>query len=110
MSMGPLPPIISSAAGAPFSQTAGADNERAKKDAAAQSRQSAGEIKAEAAAGVGEMAEDQQTSDRDADGRRLWEAPVDPQHAASGDDPATVAERRPKDPSGQSGGQLDLTG
>jgi hypothetical protein len=59
------------------------------------------------AAGIGQTdGEDHQTADRDADGRRAWEIP--PQKNAEGDpadEPPQV-----KDPSGQSGGTIDLSG
>jgi hypothetical protein len=109
MSVGSLGGIISSAAGAPLSQTAGSETERAK-DSLSQSRQVDANQKAELAAGIGHTEQDQETSERDADGRRLWEAQ---EKAKKGDEIETVAEasaRQSKDATGQSGTKLDLTG
>jgi len=114
MSLGPLGGIASSAAGSPLAQTKGSDVERAEQDAANSARRTHADQKAENAAGIGEAdGEDHETAERDADGRRLWEAPPEAQaddadhadepHAA--DDPA-----RSQDASGQCGNLLDLTG
>ena len=73
MSMGPLGGIVGSAAGTSLSQTAGAETERSQRDSAAQQRQTDGNERTERAAGVGQTEEDQESSERDADGRRLWE-------------------------------------
>ena len=73
MSMVPMGGIVGSAAGAPLSQTAGSETEAAKKDATAQSRKAEADNKAEQASGIGQTEQDEGTSDRDADGRRLWE-------------------------------------
>ncbi|MEQ8787559.1 MAG: hypothetical protein RIC55_14745 [Pirellulaceae bacterium] len=111
MSMGPLG-IIGSAAGTPLAQIKGSDVDRAAQDTAAQARQTKADLKAEQAAGIGQTEEDQQTSDRDADGRRVWELGEEPspeQEAAAeqADDEQTP---RSKDPSGDRGRQLDLSG
>ena len=104
MSMGPLMGgILGSASGAPLSQTAGSEAERTQKDGVAQQRQVDTDQHAEDAAGVGQTEEDQETSDRDADGRRLWEMP--PGTEQQDDKP-----RQAKDTSGDRGNQLDLTG
>ncbi len=111
MSVGPLGGIAGSVAGSPLAQSKGSDVERAQQDAANQTRRNQANQKAENAAGIGEAdGEDHETADRDADGRRLWEAPPD---AASDD--ATAQEGRsekapPKDASGQRGNLLDLSG
>jgi hypothetical protein len=109
MSVGSLGGIISSAAGSPLSQTAGSETERAK-DSLAQSRQVDAMQKAESAAGIGQTEQDQESSERDADGRRLWEAQEkakkDVTEGSSGDSVL----RQSKDASGQSGTKLDLTG
>jgi hypothetical protein len=109
MSMGPLGGVASSAAGAPLSQTTGSETERLQKGSLAQSRQVEAEQKAELAAGIGQTAEDQQTSERDADGRRLWEGSA---KAGQGKNTAEAdtAARQSKDATGQSGTKLDLTG
>ena len=111
MSVGPLGGIAGSVAGSPLAQSKGSDVERAQQDAANQARRTAADKKAENAAGIGEAdGEDHETADRDADGRRLWEAQPE---AASDDAPAQEgrSERAPaKDASGQRGNLLDLSG
>ncbi len=106
----PLGGIVGSAAGAPLSQTAGSETERASKDAQSQTRQADANELAEQAAGIGQTHEDQQSSERDADGRRLWEAPAKRGKRATTEEPADSPPRQSKDATGQSGNQLDLTG
>ncbi len=101
--------IVGGAAGSSLSQRAGSEVERTQQETAAKERQISSDKKAERAAGIGETEQDQGASDRDADGRRLWETPDDGNPASEQDD-ATQSTRHSKDPSGQSGGQLDLTG
>ena len=93
-------------AGTPLAQAKGSDVERARGEVGAQRRQVYHERKAEAAAGVGEPdGEDHETADRDADGRRPWEArPASERNDVSSDPP------RSKDPLRQSGNLLDLNG
>jgi hypothetical protein len=114
MTMVPLGGLMSSAAGAPLSQSAGSETERAQKEALAHNRQVDATDKAERAAGIGQTEEDQESSERDADGRRLWEAPDKASKANKPqDETATGAAgpaRQSKDATGQSGTQLDLTG
>jgi hypothetical protein len=108
MSVGPLGGIVASAAGSSLAQAKGADVERTGQDTINQQRQVQGETRAEAAAGVGQAdGEDHQASERDADGRRLWEAPVRKKMP-----PGEPAQHAPqaKDVTGQSGNQLDLSG
>jgi hypothetical protein len=110
MTMAPLGGIVSGAAGAPLSQTAGSEAERAQKDSLAQHRQIDASQKAELAAGIGQTEQDQESSERDADGRRPWEAPT---KSSKQEQPADVPEpqnRQSKDATGQSGTKLDLTG
>jgi len=110
MSVGPLGGLAASAAGSPLSQTKGSEVERATQDAGAQQRRTESQRKAESASGVGETdGEDHEPSDRDADGRRLWEAPPGA-HSDAEDEEAVGGKPRPKDPSGNSGGLLDLSG
>ncbi len=110
MSMGPLG-IVGSAAGSQLSQAKGTDSDRVAKEVSDQSRKTDGASKAQAADGVGQTDEQEQTSERDADGRRLWEKTggLDPNDAESGH-----ADERPptqsKDAIGQSGNRLDLSG
>jgi hypothetical protein len=110
MTMVPLGGIISSAAGAPLSQSAGSETERVQKDALAQHRQIDADGQAERAAGIGQTEQDQESSERDADGRRLWEAPADAKQDKKVADVTAATVRQSKDATGQSGTQLDLTG
>ena len=110
MSIGPTAGIAASAAGSPLAQTQGSEKERASQDAAAGQRRTEFDQKADAAAGIGEAnGEDHETAERDADGRRLWEAP--PQGSGEQTDEETTPEDRiSRDASGDSGGLLYLTG
>jgi hypothetical protein len=108
MSVGPLG-TAGSVAGSQLSQVKGSDTERAQQDQQDQSRRLDSDRHAQDAAGIGETEQDEETSDRDADGRRLWEKQV-----AHERDPTleeTIDEGpRSKDPTGQRGGNLDLSG
>lgn len=98
--------IIGSAAGAPLSQTKGSEIEKNQKDANAAQRQEKNDKKASDAAGVGQTEEDQGSTDRDADGRRFWERSArTEQDAEQQEQPRQV-----KDPQGNRGSSLDLTG
>jgi hypothetical protein len=110
MSLLPLGGIVSSAAGAPLSQTAGSEAERTQRDSGVQQRQVDANDRAEQAAGIGTTEEDQETSERDADGRRLWEAPADKKTDPKTSVAAAAEPRQSKDASGLSGNNLDLTG
>lgn len=111
MNIGPSVSVTSSAAGAPLSQGAGAESERLQKDAAAQSRQSDAETKAADAAGIGQTQQDQETAERDADGRRFWEAPPESQTTTDAELADEFdSQRISRDPTGESGNALDLTG
>ncbi len=113
MSIGPLGGIAGSAAGSPLSQTHGSEVDRARQDAAAQQRKLHSDQKAEDAAGIGETdGDDHETEDRDADGRRLWEAPPTAHEAGTDPDAASPDSDPPpaKDPNRQSGNLLDLSG
>jgi hypothetical protein len=110
MSVGPMGAVPGSVAGSPLAQTSGSETERARQDAGAHQRRVRSDQKAESAAGIGETdGEDHEAADRDADGRRPWEAPPDSQSAPSADQDA-ASSSRPQDPSGESGNLLDLTG
>jgi len=107
MSIGSLG-LIGSLATTPLPQKA-ADADKAVRDAADQGREAQAARLAEAAAGIGETEEDSQASERDADGRRLWEQP--PGNKPPAEEAAGVEESAPqlsKDPSGEAGGELDL--
>ncbi len=110
MSIGPSSPIAGSVAGTFRAQTRGSDLDRAQQESNSQALRAQSQQKAELAAGVGEAdGDNHQTAQRDADGRRLWEFPQRKgKPDADDDDP-----RRPQgpvDPTGQSGGMLDLCG
>lgn len=111
MSVGPMSGVVGSAAGAPLSQTAGSESERARKDSSASQRQVENDAKAENSAGIGQTEADEGTSDRDADGRKLWEGDA-PQGNQQQPPPDSEPEppRQAKDPTGDSGSELDLTG
>jgi hypothetical protein len=114
--VGPLGGIPASAAGAPLSQARGSDAERNAQDVNSSERKSKSADKAEMAAGIGQTEEDQGTSERDADGRRLWEEPAGAEAATeqeeqSSDETDPHSDRpTTKDARGQTGNQIDLTG
>ncbi|HUY93106.1 MAG TPA: hypothetical protein VMV10_30530 [Pirellulales bacterium] len=109
MSIGPLGPIIS-AAGSSLAQSKGSELERTQNEVAGQQRQTEVGRQAESAAGIGAAdGENHETSERDADGRRLWEAPLDPKNAGDANAAGGPEPPRAKDPTGQSGGHLDLS-
>lgn len=109
MSIGPLGGIVGSAAGAPLAKTSGSEAERSQKENSASQRLDDSQEKSERAAGIGTTEQDQGTSDRDADGRRLWEASPQKQKQDPGQ-PENQSEHVSKDPSGNTGNKLDLTG
>ena len=106
MSVGPMG-MMSSIAGSPVSRAS--DTERIQQDSTAQTRQTQSQQNAESAAGIGETKQDQETSDRDADGHRLWEQPprADQQPDAEQE---SDSESQSRDPSGNRGANLDLSG
>ena len=109
MSIGPTG-ITGSLAGSPLSQAKGTDADRAQQDTSNQARQVQSEQNAENASGIGETEEDEQTSERDADGRRLWEKPTSEEEPdTTTADPSTEAPQS-RDATGQRGTQLDLSG
>lgn len=106
MSIGSFGGVTGSAAGAPLPATQGGEAERAQREAAAQSRGADYEKHAQKTAGIGHAEEDQEASDRDADGRRPWERPENREP-----DPAQEeTPLRSKDATGEAGNSLDLTG
>jgi len=109
MSIGSLGGVAGSAAGSPLAQTKGSEIERTEQDAAAQQRRAESAQKAEAAAGIGQTdGEDHEPAERDADGRRPWEAPA--RKKKTDEETAIPGPPRAKDSTGQSGALLDLTG
>jgi len=109
MSVGPLGGVHVSAAGAPYAQTKGPDVERTEQESAAQQRHTTSDRLAESAAGIGETGKDSEASDRDADGRRLWEEQLG-KAPSDGLAPTEHPEVQSKDATGDSGNQLDLSG
>jgi hypothetical protein len=109
MNIGITTGAFSSAAGAPLAQTTGTETERSQKDSSVRERRADAEGKSERAAGIGTTEQDQGTEERDADGRRMWEEAGKKKDAA-GEAEASEPERQAKDPTGQSGSALDLTG
>ncbi len=103
----PTSGIVSSAAGVPLSQTKGSETEKSQKDSSASERRVESEKKATESAGIGQTEEDQGASERDADGRRLWEPDQQKENEAEQD---SLPPRQAKDPEGNSGNSLDLTG
>jgi hypothetical protein len=106
MSIGSLG-IIGSVAATPASQAkAGAD--KTQEATAAQERRIHSQAATENAAGIGKTDGSSETSDRDADGRRLWELPPEAKREdeKAPDEPPHHA----IDPTGQSGSSLDLSG
>ena len=63
-------------------------------------------------ANVGRTEKQEKASDKDGDGRRMWEGPQNEQDpSANATEEATVSDvPKSKDPTGKSGGQLDLSG
>ena len=110
MNIGVTTGAFGSAAGAPLAQTAGAETERSQKDSAVRERRADAQSKSERAAGIGTTEQDQGTEERDADGRRMWEETGKKKDAAAAEAGAGEPERQAKDPTGQSGSALDLTG
>ena len=111
MSIGSLG-IVAGLAGTPLTQRA-AELEKAERESADKAREIKAEQRAEQSAGIGQTEEDSQAGERDADGRRPWEHPSAKQPAAgdtAADVVAEVAPSRTKDPTGERGGELDLTG
>lgn len=106
MSIGSLG-IIGSIAATPATQ-AKAGIDKAKEAADIRQREVHANTKAEDAAGVGVTDRSSETSDRDADGRRLWEAPPEAshEHGQAGEEIGRSA----IDPTGASGSTLDLSG
>ena len=111
MSIGSLG-IVGGLAGTPLTQRA-AEVERAERESADQARETKADQRAEQSAGIGQTEEDSQAGERDADGRRPWEHPATKQPAnadAAADSVGEAAPYRAKDPTGERGSELDLTG
>jgi len=109
MSIGSSGGVTNSAAGVPLAQVKGSVVERAQQDLGAQQRRVQNDTRAESAAGIGQTdGEDHATSDRDADGRQFWRPAGRAKTRGEGEEKPT--EKAAKDPSGECGNQLDLSG
>lgn len=109
MSVGSTSGVAAGLAGIANTQR-GADASHGAQATAAQQRASQADARAESAAGIAETdGQSHDTNERDADGRRPWEiagrAP-----SSKTDEAAPEAPLQSRDATGQSGGQLDLTG
>lgn len=98
---------ISSLAATPTTQRT-SDVEKTQTATAEKSRVEAAAEYAEQASGIGETKEESETSDRDADGRRIWEFGEKPKQAEQPAEQQTAGQAI--DPTGDAGGTLDLTG
>jgi hypothetical protein len=109
MSVGSLS-FVSVGAGTPLAQSKGSDSDRIEHETSAAQNKFHSDLKAEEAAGIGQTdGEDHETEDRDADGRRLWEvSPKAPE--ATDEGPAEDPPPHVRDPHGELGNSLDLTG
>lgn len=107
MNVVPMGGIILGAAGAPLAQTKGAETERTQRDGMVRERRVTSDKSADMAAGIGTTDADQETSERDADGRMFWEQPGEKQKT---NEEAGIPTKQAKDPTGESGNSLDLTG
>lgn len=105
MSVGPTH-LAGALAGTPLAQTR-QDSDRSAQQAADQARTSQSDARAEAAAGIGETTEEHEAEERDADGRRLWEQPPG---GSAPDEQEQPEAARGRDPHGQCGTQLDVSG
>ena len=98
----------------PLGNTAGLSG--SQNDAASALRRTQSDQKAQRAEGLGATDADAETSDRDADGRRLWERAQDSTEESVDEDKSNDeansdgSPRQSKDASGEAGGLLDLTG
>ena len=110
MSVGPTG-ITGSFAGSPLAQGKGADVERTQQETSDQARGAQADRRAEQAGGIGETEQDQEAHDRDADGRRPWEiGGRRGGDAGESEDGGAAEQRLSRDPTGQRGTQLDLSG
>jgi len=101
--------IAGSLAGTALPQRA-AESEKAQRETTEQARTADATQQAENAAGIGQTEEDSQASERDADGRRLWEEQRRAKAKPTEPEPQTSSAPLAKDPTGARGSQLDLLG
>ncbi|MFI4876656.1 MAG: hypothetical protein ACIALR_15000 [Blastopirellula sp. JB062] len=113
MSIGPTgAAIVSSLAASPLAQNASSEVDKNRQETSNQARKVDSDQKAIKAAGVGDPDETQESSDRDADGRRLWEVQDEANEQLNEYEPADLPPEPPRgrDASGQKGGMLDVSG
>jgi hypothetical protein len=106
MSVGPNPGIVTaSLAGAPLAEKNSGAAEKTTQEVATRQRKVESVERAEKAEGIGETdGSEHQSEERDADGRRPWERMGKPAQKDQ------EKKEHVKDPSGQSGNLLDLSG
>ena len=109
MSIGPLG-MVGAAASAPAAQRQGSDVDRVAQDQSSQAREAASSKQAAKAEGVGETDQNHETTDRDADGRRVWERTSGNSKHHEGDPEDHTEAPRSRDATGDRGNQLDLSG
>jgi hypothetical protein len=102
--------MISSTASTQLAQSQGSEINRTQQETSSQARVVQAAERAEQAGGIGHTEQDQEASDRDADGRRPWEISGRKPEEAAPDPTLDGGPRQSKDPSGVSGRQLDLSG
>jgi hypothetical protein len=112
MSVGPTGGAAASAAGSQLAQTKGTDVERAQQTANVKARQNKAAETAASAAGIGETdTDDDRANDRDADGRRLFEVTENAEQPVEPEAEETPSEApQSRDPTGNRGGKIDLSG
>lgn len=109
MSVGPTTGVAASVAAVGATQR-GADAAQETQAAGSQQRAAQANAKADAAAGIAETdGRSHDTNERDADGRRPWEIPAKRRTSPPPDESSDLPHQS-RDATGQSGGQLDLTG
>jgi hypothetical protein len=107
-------PVAASIAGAAASQQqaqATSETQQAQRESAGQERKAVTDLKAEMAAGIGQTdGEDHASSDRDADGRQVWQQlPHDVNEGSKKKAASAHHARDARDASGTKGNTLDLT-
>jgi len=110
MSVGPLG-MIGSMASTQLAQSQGSEINRTQQETTSQARVVQANERAEQAGGIGHTEQEQEATDRDADGRRPWEiSGKKPDEDAPDSATLDAGQHLSKDPAGVSGRQLDLTG
>jgi hypothetical protein len=109
MSVGSLG-MISSSVSTQLAQSQGSDVNRTQQETASQARVVQAIERAEQAGGIGHTEQEQEATDRDADGRRPWEITGQKPEDGAPDPALDAGPRQSKDPAGLSGRQLDLSG